>query len=503
MYTLISSARFVVVALVITLTFTQAKAADQNYYWYYTAASSYPTGGGTVYISDAETAEADRKYDTNVEFKTAPYAYSGSTDFYGYAKPNNGYIFVGWKTLDASYYDDIIENGSINIKDYLSKDIVGYNANMSFNLSTNYSSTNNEVDAYPYSPNNTVVALFGHVALTYIPGQKALGTMEVEDPAVEIGEFTYITATPAEGAEFLYWLDDKGNKYEGNRLEIEITRNITYTPMFAAPNYKTIDFGEGCNKIISNLAYDTEYDNDYVSHVYICPQVMSSYNQVVRYDTTKVTENVEVDTIINGVDSSVIVQKEVTKITAVDSTIYYEAYPNSFTNSKYITDKNKFRYGFDAGNAVIVSAKGLITLHYNEKGQNSSIFSNNKLVAAGAEGTDIGLLPQDTVKYYIFDEKTNTFNAVTSGIVPAGSGYLAITNDMQEYRYDTFYYVTTDKYDNIVKTDVNKDGDVDTQDVLNIYDAMQSGNTEGFDVNGDNNVDTQDVLNVYDFMQNN
>lgn len=52
--------------------------------------------------------------------------------------------------------------------------------------------------------------------------------------------------------------------------------------------------------------------------------------------------------------------------------------------------------------------------------------------------------------------------------------------------------------------DVNGDGNVDTQDVLSIYDFMQNaGSTEGAveDVNGDGNVDTQDVLVIYDYIQ--
>lgn len=54
--------------------------------------------------------------------------------------------------------------------------------------------------------------------------------------------------------------------------------------------------------------------------------------------------------------------------------------------------------------------------------------------------------------------------------------------------------------------DVNGDGSVDTQDVLVIYEFMQSyeegTSVEGYDVNGDGNVDTQDVLTIYEVMQN-
>lgn len=54
--------------------------------------------------------------------------------------------------------------------------------------------------------------------------------------------------------------------------------------------------------------------------------------------------------------------------------------------------------------------------------------------------------------------------------------------------------------------DVNGDGNADTQDVLHIYETMQTTATTPpylpDDVNNDHSVDTQDVLNVYELMQN-
>ncbi len=49
--------------------------------------------------------------------------------------------------------------------------------------------------------------------------------------------------------------------------------------------------------------------------------------------------------------------------------------------------------------------------------------------------------------------------------------------------------------------DVNRDGKVDTQDVLAIYEGMRTGGADGLDVNGDGNVDTQDILCVYDYIR--
>ena len=73
---------------------------------------------------------------------------------------------------------------------------------------------------------------------------------------------------------------------------------------------------------------------------------------------------------------------------------------------------------------------------------------------------------------------------------------------------DTFGWIcistSTQTYE---PTDVNQDGSVDTQDVLAVYEFMQTSDetttigTE--DVNHDGGVDTQDVLAIYEYMQNN
>jgi hypothetical protein len=54
-----------------------------------------------------------------------------------------------------------------------------------------------------------------------------------------------------------------------------------------------------------------------------------------------------------------------------------------------------------------------------------------------------------------------------------------------------------------ISEDLNGDGVVDTQDVLKIYEYIQTGRIgDGFDINGDGVVDTQDVLRIYDYIMN-
>lgn len=59
----------------------------------------------------------------------------------------------------------------------------------------------------------------------------------------------------------------------------------------------------------------------------------------------------------------------------------------------------------------------------------------------------------------------------------------------------------------VISADVNEDGIVDTQDILKVYDFIQTATEtkvgEIEDVNDDGTVDTQDVLVIYDYIMNN
>lgn len=68
-----------------------------------------------------------------------------------------------------------------------------------------------------------------------------------------------------------------------------------------------------------------------------------------------------------------------------------------------------------------------------------------------------------------------------------------------------YYVVSTDDVEDAlgVAEDVNSDGIIDTQDVLAVYDAIQSSSNDSrYDVNGDTIIDTQDVLAIYEKIRN-
>lgn len=85
---------------------------------------------------------------------------------------------------------------------------------------------------------------------------------------------------------------------------------------------------------------------------------------------------------------------------------------------------------------------------------------------------------------------------------------LTYTIQKDNYAYSFTRNVRVKTYKSLLrqKEDVNGDGNVDTQDVLDVYEYMH-GSATGTespvqDVNGDGNVDTQDVLEIYEYITN-
>ena len=82
-----------------------------------------------------------------------------------------------------------------------------------------------------------------------------------------------------------------------------------------------------------------------------------------------------------------------------------------------------------------------------------------------------------------------------------------LSKDNYAYQFTRQVRVRTLKSLLLADEDVNADGNVDTQDVLKVYEYMKAGNSDTDatdqreDVNGDGKVDTQDVLKIYEYMK--
>ena len=120
------------------------------------------------------------------------------------------------------------------------------------------------------------------------------------------------------------------------------------------------------------------------------------------------------------------------------------------------------------------------------------IYLNGELVAE----TNISLPPEGLVRGPL-----NYLGRNQDGTAPGFKGYL---DDFRIYNYPLTSAAIA-SLANEVREDVNLDGIVDTQDVLAIYQDLQSPSLEGgdrgrLDVNADGIVDTQDVLLIYEYI---
>ncbi len=104
------------------------------------------------------------------------------------------------------------------------------------------------------------------------------------------------------------------------------------------------------------------------------------------------------------------------------------------------------------------------------------------------------------------EKRTLTYGTRIRRMVDTSGDNSTIKNTQNEA--DTFGWIcisaTTDTFQ---AEDVNQDGNVDTQDVLAVYNfistATDPSNSNTEDVNADGTVDTQDVLQIYNYIANN
>ena len=112
---------------------------------------------------------------------------------------------------------------------------------------------------------------------------------------------------------------------------------------------------------------------------------------------------------------------------------------------------------------------------------------------------DVSIYPSDWITF------TTTEPGIALADLKPGTTYEIQVQGVKGNETTNWSSVTTFTTATIEGQDVNKDGTVDTQDVLGIYDFMQQsdGSTPPgrFDVNHDGLVDTQDVLEIYKYIQ--
>lgn len=387
-----------------------AAAQEQAYCWWFTRSMTYPEGAGTV-CTRVMGDKTEPVYEKESDCKYSQLYYKGYANryFYFYAQPADGYVFLGWKQLDNNYWVELETNPNASVKDFLADEFESNDAVSSAYLETTQYSDKETDENYSKYPDHTYVAVFGYFGLKYVPGQEAMGTMYVEEPEVEIGGSTQVEATPAEGAEFLYWIDEEGNKVsDENPYTVEVTRSGFLRPVFSAPDYLTVDFGKGSYKLMSSSKY-----------------TMFVPSGCCFYMLTPLVEN----TYVYG-----------------DKVYSYTAYYNHFADSTaHVVGAYDRGYALYQGNAGLFYGKGLASFRM-EVVENPSVISDNMLKATGTDTVDIAKLSHEGVKYYVFDGK-NKFVQTGDAVLPPDSAYLAIKSDFEAYKYSEFTVMLRDEYE--------------------------------------------------------
>ncbi len=386
-----------------------AFAQEQAYCWWYTRSMTYPEGAGTV-CTRVSGDKTEPVYEKESDCKYSQYYYMGyaSKTFYFYAQPADGYVFLGWKRLDNNYWVELETNPAASVKDFLADEFESNDEIYSAYLETTQYSDKETDENYSKYPDHTYVAVFGYFGLKYVPGQEAMGTMYVEEPEVEIGGSTQVEATPAEGAEFLYWVDEEGNTVsDENPYTVEVTRSGFLCPVFSAPDYLTVDFGKGSYKLMSNSKY-TMYVPSGCCFYMLTPLVENTYvygDEVYKY------------------------------------TVCYNHFADSTAHVVGAYDRS---YALFQGNAGLFYGKGLASFRM-EVTENPSVITENMLKATGTDTVDIAKLSHEGVKYYVFDGK-DKFVQTGDAVLPPDSAYLAIKSEFEAYKFSEFTVMLRDEY---------------------------------------------------------
>ena len=168
-------------------------------------------------------------------------------------------------------------------------------------------------------------------------------------------------------------------------------------------------------------------------------------------------------------------------------------------------DKSDNRLNLLTGKYNAVSGNVLKGVYFcNEFRENSkdaiTAFDASSMRVWGVSAEGKLTLNSETSALHVnwWGDDDNRYLNANQSYLPVASGTASEMTLMTESEY-TEYKSSMEKK----QEDVNGDGKVDTQDVLNVYDVMKSSSDadEKYDVNGDGKVDTQDVLTIYEVIK--
>ena len=168
-------------------------------------------------------------------------------------------------------------------------------------------------------------------------------------------------------------------------------------------------------------------------------------------------------------------------------------------------DKSDNRLNLLTGKYNAVSGNVLKGVYFcNEFRENSkdaiTAFDASSMRVWGVSAEGKLTLNSETSALHVnwWGDDDNRYLNANQSYLPVASGTASEMTLMTESEYAEYKSSMEKKQE-----DVNGDGKVDTQDVLNVYDVMKSSSDadEKYDVNCDGKVDTQDVLTIYEVIK--
>ncbi len=168
-------------------------------------------------------------------------------------------------------------------------------------------------------------------------------------------------------------------------------------------------------------------------------------------------------------------------------------------------DKSDNRLNLLTGKYNAVSGNVLKGVYFcNEFRENSkdaiTAFDASSMRVWGVNSEGKLTLNSETSALHVnwWGDDDNRYLNANQSYLPVASGTASEMTLMTESEYAEYKSSMEKKQE-----DVNGDGKVDTQDVLNVYDVMKSSSDadEKYDVNCDGKVDTQDVLTIYEVIK--
>ncbi len=226
---------------VLSLVSMTAFAGETSNKWYYVVAKAYPSGSGSVYVSNTQTDNsAEREYKDISE----AYYHDNTGIWNGFifeAKPTEGKKFIGWASVNTD------DEGNETISEIITNDNPKtFYVDAKTDTGDDDGSTG--VEPYPLLPDTTFAAVFGLVDYQYAPGQggySPLGSVKVTNPTAAVGEKMTFEAIPADSVTtFVQWTDAKGKVYTDNPVTITVDGPNTMIPFFKSEHSREFEFPE-------------------------------------------------------------------------------------------------------------------------------------------------------------------------------------------------------------------------------------------------------------------